>query len=56
MELRADMLRRRMALYRDCLSKGVESELARRYLCAITAAEAELAKLEGKEWAARRSV
>jgi hypothetical protein len=47
--MRADMLRRRVALYRDYLSKGVESGLARQYLQAIAEAEGELAKLRERE-------
>jgi hypothetical protein len=49
MEMRADMLRRRVALYRDYLSKGVESGMARQYLRAIAEAEAELTKLRERE-------
>lgn len=46
MEMRADMLRRRIALYREYLSHGVDSGLARQYLRAIAEAEVELAKLK----------
>jgi len=54
MEMRADMLRRRVALYRDYLSKGVDSGIARQYLRAIAEAEVELAKLEARAQRALR--
>jgi hypothetical protein len=46
MEPRAEILRRRAALYRECLSRGVDSELAGLYLRKIAAAAAELARIE----------
>lgn len=41
----ADVLRRRIALYRNYLREGVSANLAKQYLKEIAAAEAALAKL-----------
>jgi hypothetical protein len=46
MTTRTEALRRKLALYRRYLAEGVDSDLARRYLEEIMAAEAELAQLE----------
>jgi hypothetical protein len=48
METRADMLRRQIAQYRESLRSGVDCEVARRYLRAITEAETELARIDGQ--------
>jgi hypothetical protein len=44
----AETLRRRIALYRNYLREGVDSDLARLYLDEIMRAECALAKIEGK--------
>jgi hypothetical protein len=44
METRADLLRRRIALYREYLRLGVDGGTAMTYLQAIAEAEAELTK------------
>jgi hypothetical protein len=49
MEMRANMLRRWVALYRDYLSKGIDSGLARQYLRAIVEAEIELVRRKPRE-------
>ena len=46
MKERADILRRKIALYRKYLSEGIESDLARSYLREILEAETELAQIE----------
>ena len=46
MEERADMLRRRIALYRRYLREGVDAALAGQYLRQLQADEAELAAIE----------
>ncbi len=43
---RAELLRRRIALYRRYLTEGVDVDLARQYLNDITEAEAELEAIE----------
>jgi hypothetical protein len=43
----AETLRRRIALYRNYLRDGVDSDLARLYLDEIMRAEHALAKIEG---------
>lgn len=43
---RAQILHRRIALYRRYLSEGVDADLARQYLNEISVAEAELAEIE----------
>jgi hypothetical protein len=43
----ADVLRRRIALYRRYLREGVEGDLAAEYLKTIAADEAALAEIEG---------
>jgi hypothetical protein len=45
----ADILRRRIALYRRYLREGVDGDLAADYLRSILADEAALADLEGKK-------
>ena len=45
LEARADILRRRMTLYREYLKQGVSSELASQYLREIVAAERELERI-----------
>jgi hypothetical protein len=45
----AEMLRRRIALYRRYLQDGVDGELAAEYLKTIAADEAALAKIEKKQ-------
>lgn len=47
MENRSDLLRRRIALHRRCLSEGVDVELARHYIRQIIEDENELARIEG---------
>ena len=49
MQDRAELLRRRVAMYRRYLADGVDALLARHYLREIVAAEAELAKTEKGE-------
>lgn len=46
MSTRAEMLHRRITLYRRYLAEGVDADLARQYLDDIRAAEAELAEIE----------
>ncbi len=46
MNERAEILRRKIALYRRSLSEGIDGELARRYLREIVEAESELARIE----------
>ncbi len=46
MSERAEILRRRIALYRRYLAEGVDAELARQYLRDIAHMEAELAEIE----------
>lgn len=46
MNERAEILRRRIALYRRYLAEGVEAELAQHYLREIVSTEAELAAIE----------
>ena len=46
MEEPADVLRRRIAVYRRYLTEGADSELARRYPRQIAADNAELERLE----------
>ena len=46
MEERAEILRRRIALYRRYLAEGVDAGLARQYLSDIADAEAELVDIE----------
>lgn len=46
MNERAEILRHRIALYRQYLAEGVEAELAQHYLREIAGAEAELAAIE----------
>lgn len=46
MDDRADMLRRRIALYRRYLREGVDAAIARDYLEQILKDEAELAEIE----------
>jgi hypothetical protein len=46
MNERAEILRRRIALYRRHLAEGVEAELAHHYLREIVSAESELAAIE----------
>ena len=50
----ADILRRRIALYRRYLREGVDGDLAAEYLKTITADEAALARIEGRRAGARR--
>lgn len=45
---RAQKVRRKLALYREYLANGAESELARIYLREITRLEAELSQLESE--------
>ncbi len=45
LETRAEILRRRITLYRDYLKQGVASELASQYLREIVAAERELDRM-----------
>lgn len=45
MDERAEMLRRRIALYRRYLAEGVDAELAWHYLNEIASAESQLAEL-----------
>jgi hypothetical protein len=49
MEERADMLRRRIALYRRYLREGVDATLAGEYVRQIREDEAELAAIESAE-------
>ena len=49
MNERAELLRRRIALYRRYLAEGVEAELAGHYLREIMDAEVELAGLETRD-------
>jgi hypothetical protein len=49
MEERADILRRRIALYRRYLREGVDAALAGEYVCQIRDDEAELATIESGE-------
>jgi hypothetical protein len=49
MEERADMLRRRIALYRRYLREGVDAALAGEYVHQIREDEAELATIESGE-------
>ena len=47
-EARAEILRRRITLYREYLKQGVASELASNYLREIVAAETELERISDK--------
>jgi hypothetical protein len=49
MENRAELLRRRIALYRRYLREGVDAALAETYLREIRDAEAELGELTPRE-------
>ena len=49
MEERADMLRRRIALYRRYLREGVDAALAGEYVRQLGEDEAELAAIESAE-------
>jgi hypothetical protein len=49
MEERADMLRRRIALYRRYLSEGVDAALAGEYVRQLAEDEVELAAIESGE-------
>jgi hypothetical protein len=49
MEERADMLRRRIALYRRYLREGVDATLALEYVAQIRDDEGELAAIESAE-------
>jgi len=44
-KIRAELLRRRITLYREYLRQGVASELASQYLREIVAAENELGRI-----------
>lgn len=47
MKERAELLRRRITLFRRYLAEGVPAELARHYVEQIVADETELGKIEG---------
>ncbi len=49
MKEQVEILRRRIALYRRYLAEGVDADLAKEYLAAILAAEAELARIDNQD-------
>jgi hypothetical protein len=49
MKEQAEILRRSIALYRRYLADGVDADLAKEYLAAIVATEAELARIENHD-------